>query len=217
VALPTESPRGGLLTQASVLKVTANGTTTSPVLRGAWIMERLLGLPPPPPPPSVPAIEPDTRGAVTVRQQLDKHKSEESCAACHVKIDPAGFALESFDVLGGWRDRYRALGEGVRIEGWGKNGQPFAFHAAQPVDASGTLPDGRAFADVAELKRLLLADERQIARNLASQFVLYATGAPVGFGDRAELERILDQAKPSGYGARSLVLAIADSPLFLKK
>ena len=112
VALPADSLRGGLLTQASVLKVTANGTTTSPVLRGAWIMERILGKPPPPPPPGVPAVEPDTRGATTIREQLDKHRTVASCAACHAKIDPPGFALESFDVIGGWRDRYRALGDG---------------------------------------------------------------------------------------------------------
>lgn len=100
VSLPKDSVRGGLMTQASVLKVTANGTTTSPVLRGVWIMERMLGKPPPPPPTSVPAIEPDTRGAHTIRQQLDAHRKLETCAACHAKIDPAGFALESFDVFG---------------------------------------------------------------------------------------------------------------------
>ncbi|HEX3132549.1 MAG TPA: DUF1592 domain-containing protein, partial [Planctomycetota bacterium] len=93
VALPKDSVRGGLMTQASVLKITANGTTTSPVLRGVWIMERILGMPPPPPPPSVPAIEPDTRGAKTIREQLDKHRTQETCSACHAKIDPAGFAL----------------------------------------------------------------------------------------------------------------------------
>src|SRR5205814_3735948 len=97
VALPAGSPRGGLMTQAAVLKVTANGTTTSPVLRGAWIMERMLGKPPPPPPPSVPAVEPDIRGAQTIREQLDKHRTLPTCAACHAKIDPAGFALENFD------------------------------------------------------------------------------------------------------------------------
>src|SRR5262249_50528797 len=106
--LPQDSVRGGLMTQAAVLKVTANGTTTSPVLRGAWIMERIRAQKPPPPPPSVPAIEPDIRGAVTIRQQLDKHRSLETCSACHAKIDPAGFALENFDVMGGWRERYRS-------------------------------------------------------------------------------------------------------------
>ena len=101
VKLPADSVRGGLMTQASVLKVTANGTTTSPVLRGHWITERILGLETPPPPPSVPAVEPDIRGAVTIRQQLDKHRADASCASCHRKMDPPGFALESFDVMGG--------------------------------------------------------------------------------------------------------------------
>jgi hypothetical protein len=217
VAVPAGNPRGGLMTQASVLKITANGTTTSPVLRGAWVMERILGKPPPPPPPSVPAVEPDIRGAVTIREQLDKHRSIPSCAACHNKIDPAGFALESFDVLGGWRDRYRALGEGTRVPGFGKNGQPFEFHEAQKVDASGTLPGGGAFRNVVELKALLLKDERQIARNLVGQLVVYATGAPVRFGDRARVEEILDRVRPGGYGVRSIVREIVLSGLFRRK
>ncbi len=218
VPLPADGPRGGIMTQASVLKVSANGTTTSPVLRGAWVMERLLGKPPPPPPPSVPAVEPDIRGAVTIRQQLDKHRNEPACGACHAKIDPAGFALESFDVFGGWRDRYRALGEGgERVPGIGKNGQPFEFHLAQPVDAAGELPGGGAFRDVVELRRLLIEDERQLARNLATQLVVYATGAPVRFGDRERLEEILDRARPSGYGVRTIVTEIVRSGLFGRK
>lgn len=220
VKLPADSPRGGLLTQASVLKVTANGTTTSPVLRGAWVMERILGKPPPRPPPSIPAIEPDTRGATTIREQLEKHRTLASCSACHAKIDPAGFALESFDVMGGWRDRYRGLGESEHIPhvpGIGKNGQPFAFHAAQVVDASGTLPDGRAFTDIRDLKRLLLSDERQIARNLVEQLMTYATGAPVRFGDRPEIEKVLDRASASQYGVRSLVREIVQSEIFQAK
>ena len=107
VPLPPGSHRGGVLTQASVLKVTANGTATSPVMRGAWVMKRLLGEPPPPPPADVPAFEPDTRGASTIREQLAKHRSRALCASCHAKMDPPGFALESFDVIGGLRDRYR--------------------------------------------------------------------------------------------------------------
>jgi hypothetical protein len=217
VPLPGDSVRGGLLTQASVLKVTANGTTTSPVLRGAWVMERILGQPVPPPPAGVPAVEPDIRGAMTIREQLDKHRSQATCNSCHVKIDPPGFALESFDVLGGWRDRYRALGEGEKVPGWGKNGQPFAFHAAQPVDSSGELAGGRRFKDVRELKRLLLQDERQIARNLVQQLVTYSTGAPVRFGDRRKVEAILDHARPVGYGVRALIQGIIASELFRNK
>ncbi|MFN3649771.1 MAG: DUF1592 domain-containing protein [Armatimonadota bacterium] len=218
VALPPDSVRGGLLTQASVLKVTANGTTTSPVLRGAWVTERILGQPVPPPPPSIPAVEPDIRGATTIREQLAKHSADASCRPCHVKIDPPGFALESFDIFGGWREKYRDLGEaGPRVPGRGKNGQPFVFRAELPVDSSGALPDGRPFQDVRELKRLLLQDERQIARNLVSQLVTYSTGAPVRFGDRPEVERILDRAKPGGYGVRSLIHAVVASPLFRSK
>lgn len=217
VSLPPDSPRGGLMTQASVLKVTANGTTTSPVLRGAWIMERILGKAPPPPPPNVPAVEPDTRGAATIRQQLDKHRSLESCAACHAKIDPAGFALESFDVMGGWRDHYRALSETEPATGIGHNGQKFAFHEALPVDATGQLPDGRKFGDIRDLKRLLLGDEKQIARNLAQQLTVYATGAPIRFGDRAAIEQILQHAGTSHYGVRNLVHEVVQSELFLNK
>ncbi len=217
VELPKDSPRGGVLTQASVLKVTANGTTTSPVLRGVWINERILGLPVPPPPPAVPAVEPDTRGATTIREQLDKHRTQPACSACHARIDPAGFALESFDVCGGLRERYRALGEGQKAIGYGKNGQPFAFHPAQAVDASGVLPDGRHFQDVRDMKRLLLQDERQIARNLVRQLVVYGTGTPVRFGDRAKVEAILDRAKPTGYGVKSLIYALIDSELFKNK
>jgi len=218
VALPPDSWRGGLLTQASVLKVTANGTTTSPVVRGAWIMERMLGLPPPPPPPSVPAVEPDIRGATTIRQQLALHRTEESCAVCHTQIDPAGFALESFDVMGGFRERYRAMSDGpAAAAGFGRGGQKFAFHHALPVDSTGELPDGRTFRDVRELKRLLVSDERQIARNLARQWVVYATGAPVRFGDRAEIEKILQRAAVAGYGVRTLLQEVVLSELFLNK
>ncbi len=217
VQLPPDSPRGGLLTQASVLKVTANGTTTSPVLRGAWIMERILGKPAPPPPPGIPSVEPDIRGAMTIREQLEKHRSQKSCNVCHAKIDPAGYALENFDVMGGWRDRYRALGDGEKVAGYAKSGQPFEFHLTQTVDASGTLPGGGRFKDVRELKRLILKDERQIARNFVNQLVIYSTGAPVRFGDRQKVEAILDRAVSNNYGARSLIEAIIESELFRNK
>ena len=217
VQLPADSPRGGLMTQAAVLKVTANGTTTSPVLRGAWIMERILGMPPPPPPPSVPAVDPDTRGATTIRQQLEKHRNEPACASCHTQIDPAGFALENFDVMGGWRDRYRAIGGTKPEVGIGKGGQKFEFHTALPVDASGVLPDGRAFTDIRDFKRLLLTDEAQLARNLARQLTVYATGAPISFSDRAVIEQILQGARASHYGVRTLLHGLVQSPLFLQK
>src|SRR6185312_8546896 len=137
--------------------------------------------------------------------------------SCHALIDPPGFALESFDVVGAERDKYRALGEGTKAAGIGKNGQAFAFHYGLPVDASGTLPDGRNFADVRELKKLLIADERQLARNIASQLITYSTGAPVRFSDRPKLEAILDQSKRSDYGVADIVEAIVQSDLFRAK
>lgn len=216
VALPKDSVRGGFMTQAAVLKVTANGTTTSPVTRGAWIMERVLGRKPPPPPASVPAVEPDTRGAVTIRQQLDKHRTLESCSACHTKIDPPGFALENFDVMGGFRDRYRALDGKTPEVGIGKNGQKYAFHNALAVEAYGEL-DGKKFKDIREFKKIVAADERQLARNLVGQLAVYATGAPVGFADRPKVEALLDRAKEGRYGVRDLVHGLVSSDLFLNK
>ena len=218
VTLPKDSVRGGLMTQASVLKVTANGTTTSPVLRGAWIMERILGYRTAPP-PGVPAVEPDIRGAVTIRQQLDRHRADTTCASCHKMIDPPGFALESFDVMGGWRDKYRAFAEGVKPQqGLGLSGQPFTFHYALPVDTGGTLDDGHAFKDVREFKRLLIDhQEPAVARNLIGQLATYATGAPIGFKDRNNVDEILRQTRASGYGMRALVHGIVQSSLFQYK
>ncbi|MEW6158246.1 MAG: DUF1592 domain-containing protein [Verrucomicrobiota bacterium] len=217
VTLPKNSVRGGLMTQSSVLKVTANGTTTSPVLRGYWITERILGYQIPPPPP-VPAVEPDIRGAVTLRQQLEKHRNDASCASCHSKMDPPGFALESFDVMGGWRDRYRAVKEGIQPEsGVGLNGQAFAFYYALPVDCAGELPDGRAFKDIREFKALLLQHEVPLARNLVQQLITYATGAPVRFSDREAVETIMQRSSSRQFGMRTIVHEIVQSELFLKK
>lgn len=217
VPLPKDGVRGGFLTQASVLTVTANGTSTSPVIRGAWVMDRILGQAPPPPPP-VPAVEPDLRGATTIRQQLAKHRDQASCAACHAKIDPPGFALESFDVMGGYRDNYRALADkGKRISGLGKTGQPFDHQMGLPVDCSGEIPGGRAFRDVREFKRELLKDERQIARNLVQQLTVYATGAPVGFADRADVESILKSTETDGWRLADLIHALVQSKLFRNK
>lgn len=218
VTLPKDSVRGGLMTQASVLKVTANGTTTSPVLRGVWIMERILGFQAAPP-PNVPAVEPDIRGAVTIRQQLEKHRADASCAACHRKIDPPGFALESFDVMGGWRERYRAVSDDVKPEtGVGLSGQRYMFHYGLSVDSAGALPDGPAFQNVREFKQLMLQyQEQTVARNLVGQLVTYATGAPVGFIDRQRVEEILDRSRGSSYGVRSIVHGIVQSELFQVK
>ncbi len=163
VSLPPDSVRGGLLTQASVLKVTANGTTTSPVTRGVWILDNILGRPSPPPPAGVPALEPDIRGATTIREQLDKHRNLKSCARCHRQIDPPGFALEGFDVIGGARDFYRTVGAGDWIEKDPRYPYRYIGYRKGPdVDCTGETADGRKFSDVRDYKRLLLADKDQV-------------------------------------------------------
>jgi hypothetical protein len=214
IDLPRGSPYGGLLTQASILKLTANGTTTSPVLRGVWVMEKILGNPPPAPPKSIPAIEPDIRGATTIRNILAKHTEAKSCAACHTHFDPVGFALENFDVMGAWRDRYRGLEKGDKITGVDPAGHPYTYFVGLAVDASGELRDGRTFRNVRELKDHLTADPRALARNLTAQLTLYATGVPVRFSDRPTVESILDASEPGGYRVRHLLHALVQSEIF---
>jgi len=219
ISIPGDSVRGGLLTQGSLLKITANGTTTSPVVRGTFTLERLLGDPPPPPPAAVPGIEPDISGAITVREQLAKHRADPNCASCHAKIDPPGFALESFDVMGAFRTNYRAT-----LERGGKtdvkeqfNAKPAQFRHALPVDSSGTLPDGAAFKDVNEFRDRLRAKDAEIARHLLEQLIVYSTGAPVGFRDRSTVDAMMEELKTDDYGARSMIHAIVQSELFRHK
>jgi hypothetical protein len=216
VALPENSPRGGVLTQAGVLKVTANGTVTSPILRGTWVMKRLMGEIPPPPPPNVGSIEPDTRGATTVRELLDKHRTSPSCYSCHTKIDPPGFALESFDVIGGFRDRYRSQEKGDRAT-TKVNGRGVQYKLGPAVDATGTLPDGRKFADVREFKKLMLDQQDQIARALIGKLLTYGTGETVQFADRWAVEEIAKKAQAKKMGLRSVVHEIVQSPTFGSK
>ncbi len=204
VSLERDSHRGGLMAQGSILKVTANGTHTSPVLRGVWVSERILGTPIPPPPESVPAVEPDIRGAQTIREQLQKHLSDTACAGCHYKIDPPGYALENFDAAGRWRDAYVQVAKG-------------RSKRAMPVDASFTLPDGRSFHDFDEFRRLLSVKPRPVARNVAEKLLVYGTGASISFADRAVVEEIVDQAADNDYGLRSLLHAVVASPTFLTK
>lgn len=215
VVLPDDSPYGGLLTQAAILKVTANGTSTSPVIRGAWIMERLIGQPPPPPPASVPAVEPDIRGATTIRELLALHTKSESCAGCHARFDPVGLALENFDILGGWRTRYRRLDAGERITGIDRAGHDFAYALGDTVDASGRLLDGRRFQDIHELKAILADNPRQLARSLLHQLTLYATGTPVRFSDREEIESMLNGCEADRYRVRDLVHALVQNRIFV--
>jgi mono/diheme cytochrome c family protein len=214
VPLPGWSPYGGILTQASVLKVTANGTTTSPVTRGVWVLERILGGTPPPPPKSVPAIEPDIRGAATIREILARHTAVKSCAACHTHFDPLGFALENFDVMGAWRDRYRGMEKGEKVTGIDRAGHPFVYHVGPAVDAAGKLRSGESFKDVRELKAILTKQPRVLARNLLGHLVLYATGTPVRFSERVEIEAILDRTAPGGHRTGDLIRELAASGIF---
>jgi mono/diheme cytochrome c family protein len=214
VSLPPESHRGGVLTMSSVMKVTANGTTTSPVLRGAWVLERILGTPPPKPPEEVEAIEPDIRGATTIREQLAKHRQVESCASCHTKIDPPGFALENFDVIGGWREHYRSIGDGQARE---LNGRRVRFANGPPVDPADTLPDGRKFDNVDDFKKLLLQDKDQLTRCLAEKLLAYSTGAPPTATDKPEVESIVQKTRDKGYGFRSLIHEVVQSRVFQTK
>jgi hypothetical protein len=216
VSLPPNHPRGGLLTQAAILKVTANGTTTSPVVRGTWVMKRLLGKPPAPPPP-VPAIEPDTRGAVTVRELLDKHRSSETCNACHRNIDPPGFALESFDVIGGYRDRYRSIEKGDRAPGTLRGQGIWQYRVSLPVDASGQLPNGAAFRDIREFKQLLLQQSDTVLAAIAGKLLVYGSGASLDFADRQVVQQIVTKAKAQGGGLLTLLEEVILSEAFRSK
>ena len=190
--------RGGLLGQASVLTVTANGIDTSPVVRGIWLLENILGTPPSPPPPDVEPLDPDVRGATTIREQLEKHRSVATCYECHRKIDPPGFALENFDAIGAWRDRYDPAGDGK----------------ARSIDPAGQLPDGRAFADVAGLKTLLGSRVDQFALCLTEKLLSYSLGRTLTAADRPRVSRIVSEARSQGYGLRDLVLLVVRSQPF---
>jgi hypothetical protein len=218
VGVPKGSPRGPFLAQASVLKVTANGTSTSPVVRGAWMSERILGNIIPPPPAGVPAIDPDTRGSKTIREQLEKHRSDVRCSGCHAKIDPPGFALESFDVIGGFRERYRSLANGdERAKFHFASGFEPKVRLHQPVDASGQLPSGEAFQSFDAFQDLVVRDADALAANMVRQLLMYATGSENHYSDRREVRSILARAKSRNYGLRSLIDAIVQSELFLTK
>lgn len=217
VSLPKDSVRGGVLTQASVLKITANGTVTSPVLRGTWVMKRLLGDPPAPPPPGVGSVEPDTRGATTIRELLDKHRHAESCMGCHSKIDPAGFALESFDVIGGWRERYRSKEQGERPATKIENRGVWQYKLALPVDTTGQLPDGRAFTGIRDFKKLILDKPADLERCITEKLLTYATGAGITFADRSAVAEIVQKTRQQGGGLRTLVTEVVLSGTFQNK
>jgi hypothetical protein len=216
VPLGPETRRGGLLTQASILKVTADGATTSPILRGKWINERILGIKPSTPPDDVPKIEPDIRGATTIREQLAKHRNTTACMGCHKVIDPPGFALETFDVIGGYREYYRlakANGSFVTLTRFNNR----RVHRGPKVESGYTMPDGRAFADVTEYKALLLEDKDRIVASLVANLLTYATGAPVQFADRDDIAAIVAEARNKNLGLRSLIHAVVQSRPFLHR
>jgi hypothetical protein len=208
VPRPADSVRGGVLTQAGVLKVTANGTATSPVLRGVWVLENILGQPTPPPPPNTGGIEPDIRGATTVREQLAKHRDNESCQSCHRSIDPPGFALESFDPIGTYRTQYARFVVTNEEKGWGHLG------TGAKVDASGETSAGERFADIREFKRLLLNEEKTFAECLARKLLTYGMGRELGFSDRASVAAILEKTRAEGSGLRTLLYHIVASDTF---
>lgn len=193
--LPKESPRGGILGHASVLTLTSNGVETSPVVRGVWVLDHFLGTPPPPPPKEVPALVPDLNGAQTVRQMLEKHRSDTACMNCHRRMDPLGFALESFDPVGRFRTKYSKR---------------------QKVSTEGRFM-GRKFDNIDGLKQILSRDIRPFARNLIVRIAEYAKGRKLVAADYPTVESILKTTEREGFKLKSIVFQIAVSDLMTRK
>lgn len=190
------SRRRGLLTHASVLTVTSDPTRTSPVKRGKWVLENLLGTPPPPPPPNVPTLESAKELHGTLRQRLEQHRADPACANCHAMLDPIGFGLENFDATGAWRD----LDDG------------------QPVASAGRLTSGQQFSNAAELTTILLRDKSdQFVRTLAGKLLTFALGRGVEYYDKPALNEIVEKARKDDFAFHSLVIAIAESVPFQKR
>lgn len=191
----TDPNRGGLLGQASVLTVSANGIETSPVVRGVWLMEKVMGTPPPAPPDDVPPIDPDVRGTTSIRDRLEKHRASATCNQCHRKIDPLGFAMESFDPIGRSRkfyDRARRV----------------------PIDTSSVLPGGEEFEGIGELRKLLLKRKEFFVRNVTTRLLNHALGRQIEASDRQAIDLIIDEVRDQDYATRDLILAIVQSELF---
>lgn len=197
VTLPSGSPRGGLLTQASILTATSNPSRTSPVKRGKWVLEQLLGTPPPPPPPNVPDLKDGRRGGLkgTLRQRMEQHRADPNCATCHAKMDPLGFGLENFDAIGGWRE---------------KEGE-------YAIDSSGTLPGGLSFKGPKELKQILVGKRDQFETAFTSKLMIYALGRGLEFSDRCAVDKITDTLRKNNHKFSSLVIEIVKSDAFLKR
>jgi hypothetical protein len=205
----TNPNRGGLLGQASILTVSANGIETSPVVRGIWLLENILGTTPPPPPDNVPPIDPDVRGAKTMREILTKHRENPSCYECHRKIDPLGFALENFDPVGAWRSNYEKI-EPI-------NNRRVNRIPGPAIDSSGELPGGQSFKDVAGLKRILVERKDQFARTLTDRLLGYACGRRIEPTDRSEVNRIVKDLAARGYGFKDLIELVTLSRPFQSK
>ena len=208
VALERGGRYGGILGQASVMMATANGVDTQPVLRGVWLLENVLGDPVPEPPSNVPSVEPDTRGAQSIRELLQRHQEDENCSSCHRKIDPPGFALENFDPVGRWRTHYPVFE---------KRGDKVATMEGQEVDAKGQLVDGTGLNDVTDLKRYLVDNIDIFSHCLAEKLMVYATGREPSYGDRKEIDRIVARAKERGNGFQDLIVELVLSESFLTK
>lgn len=204
IALKPEDHRGGLLTQASILSLTSDGTRHRPVHRGVWMLESIIGKPPPPPPANVPALATPAPNAkkTTVREKLEQHRADPNCTACHNKIDPLGIAFDNYDAIGRWRTV-----ETIK-DGTGAN---------PALDPSGKLPDGRAFKDSQELRGLLLADADKFATAFTEKLATYALRRGMTFTDREALKRITDEAKKSDYHLVSIIESLVASPLFVKR
>jgi hypothetical protein len=196
VLLKPEDHRGGLLGHGSILTATSNGVETQPVVRGVWILENLLGTPPNPPPPDVEPIEPDTRGASTIRQLMEKHRNNLTCYECHRKIDPLGLSMENFDYVGAWRERYSK---------------------DLPIDSSGELPDGTAIPGPGGIKKFLLRRPEQFTRCLTEKLFIYALGRRLSFTDRSNIDRIVNSAPQHDYGLRELIQQVVASEAFHTK
>jgi hypothetical protein len=199
VSLKGDQHRGGLLGMAAVLTVSANGVETSPVTRGVWVSENILGVKPPPPPDVVPAIEPDVSGTTTIRERLAKHSTDRACAECHRKIDPLGFSLESFDSVGRWRVTYAKPKKG----------------AAPKIDTTGEFASGKTYQDFAGFRDILHdTREEQFTRHLIRSLLAYGTGRLMEPADEFAIDRIHEKVKQQGLGLRSLVVECLTSDLF---